>query len=72
MTNQGESVRQAASVSMAFGLIASLLPGLAAAQDLSTRESLEKDWEWVREQPREWQWLTQTGPEKEVRWGTVE
>jgi hypothetical protein len=56
MSNQLQFARQTAAALLAFGLIASLLPGLAVAQDLSTRESLEKDWEWVREQPGEWQW----------------
>jgi hypothetical protein len=37
MPNQNQSVRQTAAVLMACGLIASLLPGFAAAQDLSTQ-----------------------------------
>jgi hypothetical protein len=49
-------VRQTAAVLLACALVASLLSGWLAAQDLSTRESLDKDWEWVREEPREWQW----------------
>jgi regulation of enolase protein 1 (concanavalin A-like superfamily) len=56
MRNHTQFVRQTAAVLLAFGLITSLLPGFLAAQDLSTRESLDKDWEWVREEPQEWQW----------------
>ena len=37
MPNQNQFVRQTAAVLMACGLIASLLPGFAAAQDLSTQ-----------------------------------
>jgi hypothetical protein len=37
MPNQFQCVRQTAAVLMACGLIASLLPGFAAAQDLSTQ-----------------------------------
>ena len=39
MPNQNQFVRRTAAVLMAFGLIVGLLPGLAAAQDLSTVES---------------------------------
>ena len=49
-------VGQTAVVLLACSLISSLLPGFLAAQDLSTRQSLDKDWEWIREEPREWQW----------------
>jgi hypothetical protein len=38
MQNQNQLIHQTAAVSIAFGLIASLLPGLAAAQDLSAQE----------------------------------
>lgn len=38
MPNQFQCVRQTAAILMACGLIASLLPGFAAAQDPSTRE----------------------------------
>ena len=56
MSNQPQPVLQTAAVLQAFGLIASLLSGFVAAQELSTRESLAKDWEWVREERTEWQW----------------
>ena len=39
MQHQKQFVRQSAAVLMACGLIASLLPGFAAAQDLPTRET---------------------------------
>ena len=39
MPNHGQFVRQTAAVSLAFGLIGSLLPGFASAHDGSTREA---------------------------------
>ncbi|TVS13250.1 MAG: hypothetical protein EA424_21765, partial [Planctomycetaceae bacterium] len=39
MSNQCQFIRQSAAVLLAFGLIASLLPGFAAAQDLSAQEA---------------------------------
>jgi hypothetical protein len=39
MTNQGKPVRRTAAVFLAFSLIASVLPGFAAAQDMSTRKT---------------------------------
>jgi len=49
MSNRRQFVRQATAVLLAFGLIASQLPGLAAAQDLSTVEARTA---WVIEQRR--------------------
>ncbi|MBD3258399.1 hypothetical protein GF377_08185 [candidate division GN15 bacterium] len=47
MSNQVQSIRHMPTVLLACGLITSLLPGLAAAQDLST---VEKRADWVIEQ----------------------
>ena len=49
MSNQNQFVRQTAAVLLACGLIVSLLPGFAAAQDLST---VEKRAAWLIEQCR--------------------
>jgi len=49
MLNRRQFLRQTAAASMAPGLIASLLPGLAAAQDLSTMEARAA---WLIEQRR--------------------
>ncbi|MBE0540042.1 MAG: PKD domain-containing protein [Verrucomicrobia bacterium] len=43
MPNQNQFARQTAAVLMASGLIASLLPGFAAAQDLSTQTTPHRD-----------------------------
>ena len=55
MSNLRQFVRQTAAVLMACGLIASLLPGFAAAQDLSTREARKII-------PLSGQWQFTTGP----------
>ncbi|MBE0540044.1 MAG: PKD domain-containing protein [Verrucomicrobia bacterium] len=43
MLNHIQFVRQTATALLAFGLIVGLLPGLAAAQDLSTREATAEE-----------------------------
>ena len=52
MHNQNQFIHHSSAVLMACGLIASLLPGLAAAQDLSTRQArkiipLSGEWEFA-------------------------
>lgn len=37
-------------------LVANLLPDFASGQSLSTPEALDNDWEWIRENPKEWRW----------------